>query len=104
MKTILSLFNEESVAGSTALIIVSIGVLFSAVCGNVDQILNITDNAAIFRDITIACFLLNAILNYFLIKLYGINGSAAASLITNVVVNTVSVIIIKRKLGFYTFA
>lgn len=101
---ILSLFGEEAIEGKSTMIIVAIGVLFSAVCGNIDQILNMTGNEKVFRNIAISCFFVNVILNYILIPYYGINGSAIASLITNIVLNIISLIYMRKKLGFYTFA
>ena len=101
-KYILSFFGDEVVAGNTTLIIVSLGVLFSAMVGNVDQILNMTNNQNILRNITVICFFVNVILSYFLIPLYGINGAATASLITNILINFLCVYYIKKRLGFYT--
>lgn len=101
---ILSYFNEEAIQGASTLIIVSVGVLISAICGNCDQILNMTNNQNILRNITFFCFFLNVILNFVLIPTYGINGSAFASLVTNVVLNVVCIYYIKKKLGFYTFS
>lgn len=100
---LLSFFGEESLAGETALIIIVAGVFFNAASGNVDQILNMSGSAHVFRNITIACFLLNAALNVALIPSYGINGAAMASLITNVIINIIAIYYIKKKLGFYTF-
>lgn len=99
---ILSFFGNEVVAGSTTLIIIAIGVLFSAISGNVDQILNMTENQTILRNITIFSFLINLILSYMLIPNYGIEGAAAASLITNVLINILCLYYIKKRLGFYT--
>lgn len=101
-KYILSYWGSSIEAGSTTLIIVSIGVLFSAIAGNVDQILNMTDNQKILRNITIFSFLFNLILSYILIPLYGIEGAAIASLITNIAINLLCIYFIKKKLGFYT--
>jgi O-antigen/teichoic acid export membrane protein len=101
-KFILSFFGIETSAGSNTLIIVSLGVLFSAMVGNVDQILNMTNNQKILRNITIFSFLVNVFLNYTLIPIYGINGAAVASLVSNIVINLLCVYYIKKKLGFYT--
>ncbi len=102
-KPILSFFGEEFVSGQMALILISAGVFFSALCGNVDQILNMTDNQHILRNIVIVSFLLNVVLNHVFIQQYGINGAAMASLITNIVLNGLCVYYIKKRLGFYTF-
>jgi len=100
---ILGLFGTNFVEGQTALIIISVGVLINVMTGNVDQILNMTNNQRILKNITIAGFFLNVILNYLLIPVYGINGSAAASLVTNAAFNIVCLLYIKKNLGFYTF-
>lgn len=99
---ILSFFGENVIEGSTTLIIVSIGVLFSAIAGNVDQILNMTNNQIVLRNITTISFFINIILNFILIPNFGIKGAAIASLISNVFINSVCVYYIKKKLGFYT--
>jgi O-antigen/teichoic acid export membrane protein len=101
-KYILSYWGHEVITGSTTMIIVSIGVLFSAMTGNVDQILNMTNNQKILRNITIGSFFINLALSCFLIPNYGIEGAAMASLITNILINLLCVYYIKKKLGFYT--
>lgn len=99
---ILSFWGNEIVTGYTTMTIVSIGVLFSAMAGNVDQILNMTENQKILRNITIVSFFINLGLSYILIPSYGIEGAAVASLTTNVLINVLCIYYIKKKLGFYT--
>lgn len=101
-KFILSYWGNEAVTGSLTMIIVSIGVLFSAISGNVDQILNMTENQKVLRNITIVSFFVNLVLSYFLIPNYGIEGAAIASLLTNILINILCIYFIKKKLGFYT--
>ncbi len=101
-KYILSYWGTEVVAGGPTLIIVSIGVLFSAIAGNVDQILNMTENQKVLRNITIFSFFVNLVLSYVLIPKYGIEGAALSSLFTNVLINLLCLYYIKKKLGFYT--
>jgi O-antigen/teichoic acid export membrane protein len=100
---ILGFFGDEFIDGEYALVLISVGVLFSAASGNVDQILNMTNNQKILRNIVLVTFLLNVALNFIFISKYGINGAAAASLITNIVLNGLCVLAIKRNLGFFTF-
>lgn len=100
---ILSFFGTVSVSGKTSLILITLGALFNAMTGNVDQILNMTNNQKRVRNIFLIGFILNVILNLILIPIYGIVGAATSSLITNVIVNSIFVLIIKKKLGFYTF-
>ena len=102
-ESILKLFGDGFIAGKTTLILISLGALFNAMTGNVDQILNMTNYQKEVRNIFFFGFLINVALNLYLIPKYGIEGAALASLITNIVVNVVFVIIIKNKLGFFTF-
>lgn len=99
---ILSLFSPEAIVGGNVLIILISGVLVNAITGNGDQILNMTNNQDILRNITFICFILNVIMNIILISFYGILGAALASLFTNLVLNILCVYFIKKKLGFYT--
>lgn len=99
---ILSLFGNNFTQGKTALIIISLGAMINVATGNVDQILNMTNHQHILKNITIFGFILNVVLNVFLIPIYGINGSALASLFTNAVFNLICLFYIKKKLGFLT--
>jgi len=100
---ILSLLGKGLDGGSMTLTLITLGGLFNAMTGNVDQILNMTGNQKMVSILFFFGFVLNVILNLFLIPAYGIEGAATSSLITNIIVNTAFVIIIKKKLGFYTF-
>lgn len=100
---LLGSFGEAFVAGKTTLIIITLGALFNAMTGNVDQILNMTNNQIKVRNIFFLGFVFNVGFNLLLIPKYGIEGAATASLITNIMVNLIFVYIIKKKLGFYTF-
>lgn len=102
-KEILAIYGEGFVKGSTCLILITLGALFNAMTGNVDQILNMTNNQNVVKNIFLAGFVLNVVLNLFLIPKLGIEGAALSSLITNVIVNIIFVVIIRKKLGFYTF-
>lgn len=102
-KEILLFFGTEFVDGENTLVIITIGILFSAMSGTVDQILNMTNNQKILRNIILISFILNVILNYILIPKFGIEGAAFASLITNVFLNSICIYFIRKKVGFYTF-
>lgn len=99
---ILQLWGKEATQGSLALIIISVGVLISAVFGNVDQILNMSNNQHILQNITVCSLLVNVAFNFVLIPKYGIEGAAISSLITNISINVLCLYFIKAKLGFYT--
>ena len=100
---VLLLFGEEFLIGGRTLVIISLGMLFNAMSGSVAQILNMTNNQKQFRNFTLISAVLNVFLNYFLIKSYGIEGAAIASLISNIVLNSLSVIYVKKTFGFYSF-
>lgn len=102
-KEILAIYGLGFVKGSSCLILITLGALFNAMTGNVDQILNMTNNQKLVRNIFFVGFVFNIILNLFLIPKYGIEGAATSSLITNIIVNIIFVYIIKKKLGFFTF-
>ncbi len=101
-KYILAQFGNEFILGYNVLIIITLSSFYSSICGNVDQILNFTNNQSVLMKINIFSLVLNIILNFFLIDNYGIEGAATASLISTIFLNTFCVIYIKRKLGFYT--
>ncbi len=102
-KNILLIFGPEFIQGETVLIIITAGLLFNALSGSVAQVLNMTKHQKELRNFTIISAIINIILNYFLIKQYGILGAAVSSLISNVVLNVICVFYIKKHLGFYTF-
>ncbi|MGB0891255.1 MAG: flippase [Flavobacteriaceae bacterium] len=102
-KEILSFFGAEFIAGENALILIALGILFSAMSGTVDQILNMTNQQKVLRNIILFSFVLNVVLNYLLIPKFGIEGAAFASLITNVFLNSICIFYIRKKIGFYTF-
>lgn len=86
---ILNFIGEEFVRGSFALNLLMIGVLFSAFCGPVGVILTMTEHAARASFVIAVATALNAILNFILIPLYGIEGAAVATLVSMSVWNIV---------------
>lgn len=101
---LLGFFGHGFTGGKEALIIITVGFWLNAITGNVDQVLNMTGNQKILQNITIFGFIANVALNLALIPRYGINGSAMASVVTNILFNVTCLLYVKKKLGFYTFA
>lgn len=99
---LLQFFGESYKAGSIVLVIIAISTFISALSGNVDQILNLTNNRRLLFKINLFVLTVNIILNYILIPLYDINGSAIASMISIIILNLTCVYFIKKQLGFYT--
>ncbi len=102
-KPILGLFGDEFVLGEMTLVIISLGMLFNAMSGSVAQVLNMTNHQKQFRNFTIFSALTNILLNYILIPKMGIEGAAIASLISNVILNSICIIYIRKEFGFYSF-
>lgn len=100
---ILHYFGPGFEAGALSLIFITLGALFNAMTGNVDQILNMTNHQNLVRNIMFIGFLINIVGNLFLIPKYGYLGAAISSFVVNIIVNSIFVFAIKKKLGFYTF-
>lgn len=66
---ILSVFGNSFVEGKTALVIIALGVLLNVLTGNVDQILNMTNNQRVLKNITVFSFGINVALNFFNTKI-----------------------------------
>lgn len=101
-KTILAFLGADFNEGYFVLVLITLSSFFSSICGNVDQILNMTNNQNSLMKINCITLILNVILNYFFIQLHGINGAAFSSLVSTVFLNMCCVYLIKKKLGFYT--
>ena len=99
----LGLFGEEFKIGVTAFIFLSCGRLISSFSGSVGNILQMTGNQNIYASILFIGAVLNIVLNLILIPLYGINGAALASMSSLIIWNLSMVLVVKKKLGFYTF-
>jgi O-antigen/teichoic acid export membrane protein len=102
-KSILNLFGDEFIDGEIVLIVFSIGLLFNAMIGSVALVLNMTSHQKELRTITLISASINFALNYILIKKYGINGAAYASIIAAIFLNVSCAILVKVKLGFLPF-
>lgn len=99
---IMELFGQEFSAGVVALLLISFAQLVNSISGSVGYIMQMTNNQKIFQFIIIFSAILNIVMNYFLIPIYGINGAAFSSMISMITWNVMSVIFIKNKLGFWS--
>jgi O-antigen/teichoic acid export membrane protein len=99
---VLSVSGPSFVAGAGTLIILSLGKFFSSISGSVGTILQMTGLQKYFQNILLLAAAINVVLNYLLIPYYGIEGAAIASLACVVFWNSVMVIVVKRKFGFYS--
>ena len=102
-KPILGFFGDEFRLGYLALIYLCISRFVNAISGSVGYIMQMTDQQKVFQNILIIAFVINLVLNYLLIPKYSYEGAAIASSLSMIFWNIALVIIIKAKLGFWTF-
>lgn len=101
-KEILNLFGDEFIIGYLALIYLCISRFINAISGSVGYIMQMTDQQNVYQNVIIIAFFINLILNFVLIPTYSYNGAAIASSIAMIFWNLTLVVIIKKKLGFWT--
>jgi O-antigen/teichoic acid export membrane protein len=101
-KWLMGFFGIGYLEGTMVLNIITVSTFINAISGNVDQILYMTDHQKKFFNIILISLFVNIVLNYILIPKFGINGAAISVLITTLLMNILSLIVIKRKLGYYT--
>ncbi|WP_375238369.1 MATE family efflux transporter [Aurantibacter sp.] len=99
----LNIYGEDFKTASTVLIILCFGQLVNSISGSVGNILNMTNNQTVFKNIILFSFILNVLLNLLLVIKYGMVGVATASVITIISWNLLSVYYVKKKLGVISF-
>jgi O-antigen/teichoic acid export membrane protein len=92
----LSLFGENYVIAREALLLLLAGQFFSSLCGPGAIYLNMTGKQKKLNTILILGLVINIILNLVLIPIYGIEGAAAATLISMIFWNSLIVAVIYR--------
>ena len=93
---VLSLFGENYVLAREALLLLLAGQFFSSLCGPGAIYLNMTGKQKKLNTILILGLAINIILNLVLIPIYGIEGAAAAILISMIFWNSLIVTVIYR--------
>jgi len=102
-KPILGVFGEEFKTGALALIILTIGQFVNAAAGSVGYILNMTGKQKFVQNIIFIGALINIILNYLLIPIFGIIGAALASAVSMIFWNIMFSIKVKYILKTWIF-
>jgi O-antigen/teichoic acid export membrane protein len=97
---LLGLFGEEFTVGTTALIILAIGQFVNAASGSVINVLNMADKQAVAKNIILFAAILNVVLNYFLIPIYGILGAAISTCASTILWNLLGVIYVYKHFNF----
>ncbi|MCF8301686.1 MAG: flippase [Bacteroidales bacterium] len=100
---LLSIFGEDFIPGTTALLILVAGQAFNAFAGSTMNVLHMTRKEKVGRNILTIGVIVNLILNYVLIPRYGINGAAIATASSTILWNSIAILYIYRVYGFFTF-
>jgi O-antigen/teichoic acid export membrane protein len=99
---VLGLFGPQFKAGSTPLMILTVGQFVNAISGSVGFILLMTGREKIFQNIVIIGTLINVILNLLLVPRYGMTGAAVANMVALAFWNLGSVVYLKYTLNITT--
>ena len=100
---LLSFFGKEFIIAKDTLLILLLGQFINVCSGSVALILNMTGSQKVFSKILLVTLCINILLNYFLIKTFGIDGAAIASSVSLFLWNIVAVIYIYKKYSVLTF-
>ena len=98
----MGLYGSEFLIGFEALRWLIIGRVVNALSGSVGNVMQMSGQQNSYMNILIIGALINILLNYFLIPMYGINGAALASVFSLSFWNLSMVYIVKRRFGFST--
>tara|TARA_B100000214_G_scaffold99396_1_gene69216 strand:- start:176 stop:1504 length:1329 start_codon:yes stop_codon:yes gene_type:complete len=98
----MGLYGSEFLIGFEALRWLIIGRVVNALSGSVGNVMQMSGQQNSYMHILIIGALINILLNYFLIPMYGINGAALASVVSLSFWNLSMVYIVKRRFGFST--
>lgn len=101
-KPLLMLFGEEFLQGRVCLYILAIATFVTSATGSVIIILNMTGKQKTSQYILLVVGIVNVILNYCFIPIWGINGTAVATLIANTLWNGLGMVFIYYYYGFWT--
>ncbi len=92
------LFGKEFIAGSASLMILSLGFLFDVSVGPTKQTIISIGKTKIIFYLTLIASILNLVLNFILIQIYGISGAAIAFSISLIVLNLSSILYLHKKI------
>jgi O-antigen/teichoic acid export membrane protein len=101
-KFFMSLYGSEFLIGFEALRWLIIGRIVNALSGSVGNLMQMSGQQKIYMNILIIGSVINVVLNYYLIPIYGIKGAAISSLVSLSFWNLTMVYMVKRKFGFST--
>ena len=91
---ILSLFGQGYIVAKNALLFLLAAQFFNAVSGPGAIYLNMTGRQKTLNKILVSALIINISLNFYLIPTQGINGAATATLVSLIIWNTITTVII----------
>ena len=94
---ILSIFGAEYQQATLALRILILGHYMATLCGTTQVYLNMTKKQVVLQYILILAVIINCLLNWKLIPVYGIEGAATASAISVLFWNFAAVVWVYKK-------
>ena len=100
---IMSLFGAEFVSGQNVLVVIAFAWFINAAAGSVGVMLIMSGYQKVMMVNSIAIFLLNVLMNYFLIPAYGMQGAAVASGLSIIAYNAVMLLQVKILIGMHPY-
>ncbi|CAK8715303.1 hypothetical protein KKHLCK_04405 [Candidatus Electrothrix laxa] len=102
-KFVLSFFGESFTSGASILVILSIAQLVNMATGLTGCLLIMSGNEILQFNIICFCISLWIILNLILIPNFGITGGAVASMLLVILINSINMIYVWKRLNIFTF-
>ena len=99
-EAVLRLFGAEFTAAAPLLRILAVGQFINAAMGAVANLLFMTGHERDFRNICIACAVVSTVGGYAAIGRFGEMGAASVGCATSILVNVLSAVMVRRRLGF----
>ena len=100
--SILSFFGDEFILAKFSLLILAFSQAINALSASLGTILNMTGMQKVYGNILLVFLVLNIVLNYLLIPIYGIEGAAIASASSLMFWNLYSVFYVYKYYGVLT--
>ncbi|MBT8180207.1 MAG: oligosaccharide flippase family protein [Eudoraea sp.] len=100
---ILSIFGAEFIAGANIVIILCIGQLINSMSGSVGVIMQMTGHQNVYQNIVLIALIINIILNFTLVPIYGVLGAAIATVVSISSWNLIGAIYLKQKLNIRSY-
>lgn len=102
-KFLLGVFGEAFIEGGKVLIILCVGQLINSMSGSVGIILQMIGKQKIYQNIVLFALLLNVILNFTLVPIYGVIGAALATVISLASWNILGAYYLKKRVNIISY-